>query len=138
MHTLFSSNATATKGWLKVPAEFIPQSTRYRRTLASKSVLLLFGDGPRNGEPIADKFVNAGYRVAATGRSLKDGLVEEGFLNIKADLADLAVVAEVYKKTQAYFKVAPNVVVYNGLSLLRTSLWQRRCCIFEKVFWLFK
>ena len=100
--------------------------------------MLLFGDGPRNGEPNADKFVNAGYRVTATGRSLKDGLVEEGFLNIKADLADLAVVAEVYKKTQAYFKVAPNVVVYNGLSLLRTSLWQRRCCILEKVFWLFK
>lgn len=84
--------------------------------MSAKPILLLFGYGPRTGKFIADKFVQAGYRVAATGRSLKDGPVDEGFLNIKADLADPAVVLEVYEKTQAYFKAAPNVVIYNGLA----------------------
>jgi NAD(P)-dependent dehydrogenase (short-subunit alcohol dehydrogenase family) len=85
--------------------------------MSSQPVLLILGYGPRTGKFIADKFFQAGYRIAATGRGLKDGLVEDGFLNIKADLADPAVVLEVYKKTQAYFKAAPNVVVYNGENL---------------------
>jgi NAD(P)-dependent dehydrogenase (short-subunit alcohol dehydrogenase family) len=85
--------------------------------MSSKPVFLLFGYGPRTGKLIADKFFKAGYRVAVTGRSLDDGPVEENFLNIKADLADPAVVLEVYKKTHAYFKAAPNVVVYNGLAV---------------------
>ena len=82
--------------------------------MSSKPVLLLFGYGPRTGKLIADKFAKAGYRVAASGRSLKDGPVNEDFLNIKVDLANPSIVPEVYQKTQAYFKTAPNVVVYNG------------------------
>ena len=75
------------------------------------------GYGPRTGKFIADKFFQAGFQVAATGRGLKDEPVGEGFLNIKADLADPAVVLEVFEKTKAHFKAAPNVVVYNGDSL---------------------
>ena len=82
--------------------------------MSSKPVLLILGYGPRTGKYIADKFFEAGYRVAATGRGLKDGLVGEEFLNIKADLADPAVVLEVFEKTKAQFQAAPNVVVYNG------------------------
>jgi NAD(P)-dependent dehydrogenase (short-subunit alcohol dehydrogenase family) len=85
--------------------------------MSSLPVLLLFGYGPRTGKSIADKFLKAGYRVAVTGRSLKDGPVDDNFLNIKADLADPAIIPEVYKKTQAYFKAVPNVVVYNGLDM---------------------
>lgn len=84
--------------------------------MSAKPVLLIFGYGPRTGQPIAQKFANAGYRVAATGRSLDDGPVDKDFLKIKADLADPASVTEVYKKTRAYFKAVPNVVVYNGES----------------------
>lgn len=85
--------------------------------MSSKPVLLILGYGPRTGKFIADKFFQAGFQVAATGRGLNDGPVEEGFLNIKADLADPAVVLEVFEKTKAHFKAAPNVVVYNGDSL---------------------
>jgi nucleoside-diphosphate-sugar epimerase len=87
--------------------------------MSSKPILLVFGYGPRTGKPITDKFVKAGYRVVATGRSLKDGPVNEGFLNVKADLADPSVVSEVFKRAQSYFKAAPNVVVYNGPSSQR-------------------
>ena len=82
--------------------------------MSSKPVLLILGYGPRTGKFIADKFFQAGYRVAATGRGLKDGLVEDGFLNIKADLADPDIVLDVFKKTKTHFSAAPNVVVYNG------------------------
>lgn len=85
--------------------------------MSSQPVLLIFGYGPRTGRFIADKFLEAGYRVAVTGRSLKDGPVDDTFLNIKADLADPAIVAEVFKKTQAYFQAVPNVVVYTGLDI---------------------
>lgn len=64
-------------------------------------VLLLFGYRPRIGKFIANKFSQPGYRIALTGRSLTDGPVDENFLNIKADLADPAVVPQVYEKTQA-------------------------------------
>lgn len=47
---------------------------------------------------------------------MDDGPVDKDFLKIKADLADPASVTEVYKKTRAYFKAVPNVVVYNGES----------------------
>jgi len=89
--------------------------------MSSKPVLLLFGYGPRTGKPIADKFLKAGYRVAAAGRSLEDGPVDESFLNIKADLADPNVVPEVYNKTSAYFKAAPNVVVFNAYSITQAT-----------------
>ena len=79
-----------------------------------KPTILIFGIGPRTGTFIANKFAAAGYQVAATGRSVEDGSVREGYLNIKADLVDPAIVPEVFAKVKAHFGAPPNVVVYNG------------------------
>jgi NAD(P)-dependent dehydrogenase (short-subunit alcohol dehydrogenase family) len=86
-----------------------------RSNMSYKPTLLLFGVGPRTGTFIASKFAGAGYQVAATGRSVKDGPVRDGYLNIKADLADPAVVPEVFDKAQKHFGAPPNIVVYNGM-----------------------
>jgi NAD(P)-dependent dehydrogenase (short-subunit alcohol dehydrogenase family) len=82
--------------------------------MASKPTVLIFGVGPRTGTFIANKFAGAGYQVAATGRSVEDGPVRDGYLNIMADLTDPAVVPDVFAKVKAHFGHPPNVVVYNG------------------------
>ena len=79
-----------------------------------KPSVLIFGVGPRTGTFIADKFVGAGYQVVATGRSVEDGPLRDGYLNVKADLTNLAVVPDVFAKVKAHFGTPPNVVVYNG------------------------
>jgi len=63
---------------------------------------LIFGVGPRTGTFIANKFAGAGYQVAATGCSVKDGPASDGYLNIKADLTDPAVVPDVFAKVKAH------------------------------------
>jgi NAD(P)-dependent dehydrogenase (short-subunit alcohol dehydrogenase family) len=82
--------------------------------MTSKPTVLIFGVGPRTGTFIANKFAGAGYQVAATGRSVEDGPVRDGYLNIKVDLTDIAVVPDVFAKVKAHFGTPPNVVVYNG------------------------
>jgi NAD(P)-dependent dehydrogenase (short-subunit alcohol dehydrogenase family) len=83
--------------------------------MTSKATVLIFGVGPRTGNFLANKFAGAGYQVAAIGRSVENGVVRDRWLNIKADLADPAVVSEVFAKVNAHFGAPPNVVVYNGL-----------------------
>ena len=51
--------------------------------MTSKPTVLIFGVGPRTGTLIANKFAGAGYQVAATGRSVEDGPIRDGYLNIK-------------------------------------------------------
>ena len=82
--------------------------------MTSKPTVLIFGVGPRTGTFIADKFADAGYQVVATGRSVEDGPLRDGYLNVKADLTNLAVVPDVFAKVKAHFGTPPNVVVYNG------------------------
>jgi NAD(P)-dependent dehydrogenase (short-subunit alcohol dehydrogenase family) len=79
-----------------------------------KPSVLIFGVGPRTGTFIADKFVGAGYQVAATGRNVEDGPLSDGYLNIKADLTNPAVVPGVFAKVKAHFGTPPNVVMYNS------------------------
>ena len=52
-----------------------------------------------------------GYQVAATGRSVGDDPVHDGYLNIKADLTDPAVVPDVFAKVKAHFSTPPNIIV---------------------------
>jgi NAD(P)-dependent dehydrogenase (short-subunit alcohol dehydrogenase family) len=79
-----------------------------------KPSVLIFGVGPRTGTFIADKFAGAGYQVAATGRSVEDGPLSDGYLNVKADLTNPAVVPDVFAKVKAHLGTPPNVVVCNG------------------------
>jgi NAD(P)-dependent dehydrogenase (short-subunit alcohol dehydrogenase family) len=84
--------------------------------MTSKPTVLIFGVGPRTGTLIANKFAGAGYQVAATGRSVEDGPVSDGYLNIKADLTDPGTVPDIFARVKAHFGAPPNVVVYNGTS----------------------
>jgi NAD(P)-dependent dehydrogenase (short-subunit alcohol dehydrogenase family) len=77
-------------------------------------VLLILGGGANIGAAVANKFAAGGYKVAIAARSVVDGLDNStGFLNIRADLSDPAVVPNIFDKTRAKFGL-PSVVVYNG------------------------
>jgi NAD(P)-dependent dehydrogenase (short-subunit alcohol dehydrogenase family) len=82
-------------------------------------VLLILGGGANIGAAVANKFAKGGYKVAIAARSVVDGLDDStGFLNIRADLSDPAVVPNIFDKARAKFG-PPSVVVYNGT--LRSS-----------------
>ena len=84
--------------------------------MPSKPILLLLGIGPRTGTFIATKFADANYHIATAARSLKDGLQDNGYLNIKADLGDPNVVPKVFSKVKTHFGASPNVIIYNGIA----------------------
>jgi NAD(P)-dependent dehydrogenase (short-subunit alcohol dehydrogenase family) len=71
--------------------------------MTSKPTVLIFGIGPRTGNFITNKFADAGYQVAATGRSIEEGPIRNGWLGIKADLANPAVVTAVFAKSECVF-----------------------------------
>jgi NAD(P)-dependent dehydrogenase (short-subunit alcohol dehydrogenase family) len=84
----------------------------------STSVILILGAGPNLGMGIASKFASNSYKVALAARSLPNGISAEGYLNIKVDLSEPESIPAVFKAVEASMGT-PNIVVYNGLKLLR-------------------
>lgn len=86
-------------------------------TMTSTPVVFILGAGPRIGASVAEKFSKKGYKVAIASRKGTDSKTTEGFLSIKADLADPASIPALFEKVTAEFHTAPSVVIYNAPSL---------------------
>lgn len=86
-------------------------------TMTSSPVVFILGAGPRIGASVAESFAAKGYKVAIASRKGTDSKTSEGFLSVKADLADPASIPALFEKVTGEFNVAPSVVIYNAPSL---------------------
>lgn len=77
--------------------------------------VVILGAGPGVGRQCILKFLNAGFNVVATSRSLRDNLKAENLLELQLDLAAPDSIPPVFRKLRAHFD-HPSVVVYNGYS----------------------
>jgi NAD(P)-dependent dehydrogenase (short-subunit alcohol dehydrogenase family) len=82
----------------------------------SSPVLLILGAGPGIGLSVAKSFAAQGYKVALAARSVHDGVGEDGYLRVQADLAHPEVVQKVFAKVKETVGI-PHVVVYNSMCL---------------------
>ncbi|KAK5047034.1 hypothetical protein LTR84_006976 [Exophiala bonariae] len=86
--------------------------------MATNSVALILGAGPRVGISVAKKFANNGYKVATVSRSGSAGLADtipaEGFLTLKADFTQPDTIPALFDAVTKDFKAPPSVVVYNA------------------------
>ncbi|CAH0045680.1 unnamed protein product [Clonostachys solani] len=85
--------------------------------MAANSVVLILGAGPRVGTSVATAFARDSYKVAIASRSSTGGKTPEGFLSLKADLAEPESIPGLFDAVKKEFNTAPNVVVYNGAAL---------------------
>ena len=85
----------------------------------SRTILIL-GAGSNIGRAVAERFARDGYKVALAARSMADGISDDGFLNIQADLSDPYTVRHTFDATARAFG-PPNIVVYNGMLVYRTT-----------------
>jgi NAD(P)-dependent dehydrogenase (short-subunit alcohol dehydrogenase family) len=85
--------------------------------MSSPSVVLILGSGPRIGAAVAKHFGGTGCLVAIASRRAVGGKTAEGYLSIKADLADPSGVPAIFEATKQQFGSAPNIVIYNAASL---------------------
>ncbi|KIH87140.1 hypothetical protein SPBR_05266 [Sporothrix brasiliensis 5110] len=79
----------------------------------SAPVALILGAGSNTGQAVARAFAADGYKIALVARSLKEADSADGYLRIRADLADPSSVAGIFAKVKAQLG-APKVVVYNA------------------------
>lgn len=83
--------------------------------MASK-VALILGYGSRVGASVAAKLFSAGYSVAVVSGSSQPGATKD-YLSIAADLSEPSVITYVLQTISSRLGSAPNVVVYNAVSL---------------------
>ncbi|KAJ4415142.1 hypothetical protein N0V82_007512 [Gnomoniopsis sp. IMI 355080] len=79
----------------------------------SRPVLLVLGAGPGIGLFCARLFSAKGYKVALTSRSRAEGIDEDGYLNIRLDLADTKGIQAAFAKVSESLGI-PHVVIFNG------------------------
>ncbi|KAH8885846.1 NAD(P)-binding protein [Thozetella sp. PMI_491] len=85
--------------------------------MSAKPVALILGAGPRVGSAVAKKLASSGYSVAVASRKGTDSRNDEGFLAIKADLAQPTSVKTAFDAVKAEFGASPSLVVYNAATL---------------------
>lgn len=82
--------------------------------MSSNLTALIFGVGPRVGTGVAKEFARQGYNVAIVSRSGIDSMTSEGYLSLKADLADLGSIPKIFKEVENKWEAFPNVIVWNA------------------------
>ncbi|KAF4943086.1 hypothetical protein FSARC_15057, partial [Fusarium sarcochroum] len=82
--------------------------------MPSTLVALILGAGPRVGAAVAREFARSGYRVALVSKSGSDSTTSEGYLSLKADLADLGLIPKIFQRVQKEWEVSPSVVIWNA------------------------
>ncbi|WVW82658.1 hypothetical protein I302_104669 [Kwoniella bestiolae CBS 10118] len=82
-------------------------------------IALIFGLGPRIGQPTATKFHHAGYKVATVARTPRT-YTSDDFIHVTADLNDPSSVKPIFDKVETQWGKAPDVVIYNAGSLVPT------------------
>lgn len=82
--------------------------------MSSNLVALIFGVGPRVGTGVAKEFLKSGYKVAVVSRSGSDCTTSDGFLSLRADLADLSSIPGIFQRVQNEWRASPSVVVWNA------------------------
>ncbi|OCF56049.1 hypothetical protein L486_06806 [Kwoniella mangroviensis CBS 10435] len=82
-------------------------------------IAIIFGLGPRIGQPAATKFHNAGYKVATVART-PDTSTTDDFLHLTADLNDPSAVKPIFDKVESHWDQSPDVVIYNAGALVPT------------------
>lgn len=84
------------------------------------SIALVLGAGANIGQAVGRKFAANGYKVALASRTSSDTAnqdAKDGLFHFRVDLTSPANVKTLFEQVQASLGV-PNVVVYNGSSLL--------------------
>ena len=77
-------------------------------------ILLVLGAGPNIGRSLAQRFKEAGYKVALVSRSANDGEVTpDGFLMLQADLSKPSSIPTIFETVFKQLGGHPTVVVYN-------------------------
>jgi hypothetical protein len=105
-----SLTATASTSLIRRPVHF----SYSINIMSSKPVILILGSGPRVGAAVAKKFASTGYSVAITSRKATEGMSEEGYLSIKADLSSPSSIPAIFDAVKSEFHSAPSVIVYNA------------------------
>ncbi|KLP10138.1 uncharacterized protein FFB20_12236 [Fusarium fujikuroi] len=82
--------------------------------MASTLVALILGAGPRVGAGVAREFSKIGYKVALVSKSGSDSTTSEGYLSLKADLADLNTAPGIFQRVYNEWKASPSVVIWNA------------------------
>ncbi|RYP05200.1 hypothetical protein DL764_003980 [Monosporascus ibericus] len=89
--------------------------------MASAPIVLILGSGANIGAAVASRFDKLGYQVALVSRQGSDGdaptRTPEGYLKIRADLADAEAYAGIYSSVREALGGVPSVVVFNAASL---------------------
>ncbi|KAF5002846.1 hypothetical protein FDECE_10508 [Fusarium decemcellulare] len=81
--------------------------------MSSTLIALILGAGPRVGTGVAQEFAKSGFKVAVVSRSGSDSTTSEGYLSLKADLADLSSIQGIFQRVQNEWNSHPNVVIWN-------------------------
>jgi NAD(P)-dependent dehydrogenase (short-subunit alcohol dehydrogenase family) len=95
----------------------ISESFLYYFNMAVNPVVLILGAGPKVGASVATAFAKASYKVAVVSRTGTGRQTSEGFLSLKADLAQPEIIPQLFDAVKKEFDTAPNVVVYNAAAL---------------------
>ncbi|KAM0342536.1 hypothetical protein ACHAPU_009510 [Fusarium lateritium] len=82
--------------------------------MSSTLVALILGAGPRVGASVARDLSKIGYKVALVSKSGSDNTTSEGYLSLRADLADLNSIQGIFQRVQKEWEVFPTVVVWNA------------------------
>ncbi|RYO93571.1 hypothetical protein DL766_003943 [Monosporascus sp. MC13-8B] len=89
--------------------------------MAPAPIILILGSGANIGAAIARRFDKLGYQVALVSRQGSDGgaptRTPEGYLKIRADLADAEAYAGIYSSVREALGGVPSVVVFNAASV---------------------
>ncbi|KAF4998997.1 hypothetical protein FGRMN_2796 [Fusarium graminum] len=82
--------------------------------MPSTLVALILGAGPRVGASVARELSKIGYKVALVSKSGSDDTTSEGYLSLKADLANLNSIQAIFQRVQREWEVFPSVVIWNA------------------------
>jgi NAD(P)-dependent dehydrogenase (short-subunit alcohol dehydrogenase family) len=85
--------------------------------MASNSVVIILGAGPRIGQSLAEKFASDGYKIVVASRTGTNTTNDKGFLSLKADFSKPESIPTLFDAVKVEFNTAPSVVVYNAAAL---------------------
>lgn len=86
--------------------------------MKSSKILLVLGSGPNIGRSVAQRFKDAGYKVAVVSRSAAHGeTTPEGFLTLHADLSKPSAIPTIFEAVYSQLGGHPTTIVYNAAAL---------------------
>lgn len=87
--------------------------------MASSPILLVLGAGSGVGAAVARRFASIGHKIAVVSRqgSEPSAITPDGYLSIKADLADINAYSGIYASIKDTFGGVPSTIVFNAYGL---------------------